>query len=621
MTSTEQMTEAATEQLVELDPQTNVTDGVLELAESSPGQAVYAVPNGAGGWVDVSITEFLAEVRRTAKGLIGLGVEPGDRVAVMAATGYGWAVADQAIWFAGGISVPIYETSSAHQIAHLLADSGARLVLVGDEELRQKVRSGANMAGSSKSDEVGVEILPIGSAMEREQIASHGAEVSEELLEAARATAGLDDVATLVYTSGTTGKPRGVRITHRNLAEGAANILPFASTILGDQDSRTLLFLPLAHVLARAVQLICLHRGVQVAHAASPATLIDDLGSFRPTWLLAVPRVFEKVYHGAAAAAHARGKGKIFEAAKNTAIEYSVALQAEAAGTGKGPGAGLRARRALFAKLVYSTLHDRLGGAVEYMISGASPLNPEIAHFFTGIGLPVQEGYGLTESTAPITLNIPGATRIGSVGLPVPGNTVRIAEDGEILLKGPVIFSGYHEAEEATAEAFDPEGFFRSGDLGSLDEDGFLTITGRKKELIVTAGGKNVHPTPLEEAVRADAMVAQVVVVGDGRPFVGALVTLDPEAVNRWAEHAGHGELSISEALADVEVAAQLEQKVQHVVDQANELVSRAESVRRFTLLDIEFSEGSGHLTPSMKLRRHKVLEDFNDVVEALYSS
>ena len=621
MTSTEQMTEAATEQLVELDPQINVTDGVLELAESSPGLPVYAVPNGTGGWVDVSITAFLAEVRRMAKGLIGLGVRPGDRVAVMSATSYGWAVVDQAIWFAGAISVPIYETSSAHQIAHLLADSGARLVLVGEEELRQKVRSGANMAGSSKSDEDAVEILPIGSAAGRVQLASHGSDVSDELLESTRSRAGLDDVATLVYTSGTTGKPKGVCITHRNLAEGAANILPFAEDILGRGESRTLLFLPLAHVLARAVQLICLHRGIQVAHSASTATLVDDLGSFRPTWLLAVPRVFEKVYHGAAAKARAEGKGRVFEAAKNTAVEYSQALQAEDAGTGKGPGVGLKTKHAVFSKLVYSKLHERMGGCVTHFVSGASPLNSEIGHFFTGIGLPVQEGYGLTESTAPITLNTPGATRIGSVGLPVPGNTVRIAEDGEILLKGPVIFSGYHQASEVTEEAFDAEGFFRSGDLGSLDADGFLTITGRKKELIVTAGGKNVHPTPLEESVRAHALVAQVVVVGDGRPFVGALVTLDPEAVSRWSEQAGHGELSVSEALADEQTAAQLEEKVQAAVDQANQLVSRAESIRKFTMLEAELSEESGHLTPSMKLQRHRVLEDFSAVIEELYSS
>lgn len=609
MTSTEHhaqqtadpITESTTEQVAHLDPQVNVTDGVLELLRSAPETPVYAVPNGSGGWVDISITSFVDQVRAVAKGLIGLGVEPGDRVAVMSPSSYSWAVADQAIWFAGGVSVPIYETSSAHQVAHLLSDSGARLALTGAEELRSKVEGAARTASKQ------VEVLPIGETADLEAIAAHGAEVSDELLEKVRSAADLDDVATLVYTSGATGKPKGVRITHRNLAEGAANILPFAEEILGEGESRTLLFLPLAHVLARAVQLICLHRGVQVAHTGSTENLLDDLGSFRPTWLLAVPRVFEKVYNGASAKAHAEGKGRIFDAAKHTAVEYSKALQAQAAGTGKGPGAALRAKRAVFSTLVYSKLHARLGGAAEYMISGASPLNPEIAHFFTGIGLPVQEGYGLTESTAPITLNIPGATRIGSVGLPVPGNTVKIAEDGEILLKGPVVFAGYHNAEETTQEAFDEDGYFRSGDLGELDADGFLTITGRKKELIVTAGGKNVLPTPLEEAVRSHPRVAQCVVVGDGRPFVSALVTLDAEALDGR---------SLQEAAADESVRAE----IQKAVDQANEQVSRAESIRRFEILDAELSEESGHLTPSMKLQRHKVIEDFAERIEKIYS-
>ncbi|WP_223881389.1 AMP-dependent synthetase/ligase [Nesterenkonia ebinurensis] len=634
-TDAETIRETTTELIARISDDVNVTHGVLALAEAQPDQPVYAVRNGAGGWLDVTISSFLDQVRAVAKGLIGLGVEPGSKVAVMSATSYSWAVVDQAIWFAGGISVPIYETSSAHQIAHLLADSEAKLVLIGDEALRTKVQSGANMAHGKNS---GLEIYSMATAADLEEIAANATNVTGSQLEAARKTAAADDVATLVYTSGTTGKPKGVRITHRNLAEGAANIAPFASDILGEGESRTLLFLPLAHVLARAVQLICLHRGIQVAHTGDTTTLLDDLGSFRPTWLLAVPRVFEKVYHSAAAKAETDGKGRIFEAARATAVAYSKALQSAASGSG--PGLGLRAKHGLFSRLVYGKLLEKLGGEVTHMVSGASPLSPEIAHFFTGIGVPIQEGYGLTESTAPITLNIPGATRIGSVGLPVPGNTVKIAEDGEVLLKGPVIFDGYHNNPQATAEAFDfsdtpgerspnPDGglgpgrgmgYFRSGDLGSLDADGFLTITGRKKELIVTAGGKNVYPTPMEESVRSHPLIAQTVVAGDNRPFVSALIFPDAEAVAAWAQRKGYGEeLTVTEVLAHEESGTALRAEVQQAVQAANELVSRAESIREFRIIDAAISESSGHLTPSLKLIRGKVLKDYAETLEEIY--
>lgn len=618
MTTSETIREAATELITRIDDDVNVTDAVLTLAQAEPERPVYAVRNGTGGWLDITIADFLEQVRDVAKGLIGLGVTPGDRVAVMAATSYSWAVVDQAIWFAGGVSVPIYETNSAHQIAHLLAGSGAGLVLIGDEQLRSRVQAGANMARGKDS---GVEIYPIETTMDLREIAANATNVTTSQLEAARSAAGADDVATLVFTSGTTGKPKGVRITHRNLAEGAANILPFAEEILAGDESRTLLFLPLAHVLARAVQLICLHRGIQVAHSGDTSTLLEDLSTFRPTWLLAVPRVFEKVYHSAAAKAESDGKGRIFEAARATAVDYSKALQAAASGTGSGPSLRLRAKHALFSKLVYSKLKTLLGGEVTHMVSGASALNPEIAHFFSGIGVPVQEGYGLTESTAPITLNIPGATRIGSVGLPVPGSTVRIAEDGEILLKGPVIFDGYQDSPEKTAEAFDDDGFFRTGDLGALDADGYLSITGRKKELIVTAGGKNVYPAPLEEGVRSQVLVGQVVVVGENRPFVAALIFPDHETVPVWAEREGFGALSVSEVLADDTAAQALRAEIQKAVDKANDQVSRAESIRSFTLIGTVLDEDSGHLTPSLKLIRAKVVKDFADEVETLYDS
>ncbi|WP_344720200.1 AMP-dependent synthetase/ligase [Nesterenkonia halobia] len=609
MTADAPITEAATEQVAHPDPATNVTDGVLALCESDPRCPVYAVPNGVGGWVDVTIDSFVGQVRRTARGLIGLGVGVGDRVVVMAPTSYWWAVIDQAIWFAGGVSVPIYETSSPQQVADVVRHAAPRLALVGGAEIAETVRRGVEAAAE------GVRVLAVDGDAALRAIAAHGDGVDEATLEAARSAARLDDVATLVYTSGTTGRPKGVRITHRNLAEGAANIVPFARDILGEGPSRTLIFLPLAHVLARAVQLICLHHGIQVAHSPGAARLTEDLASFRPEWMLAVPRVYEKVHQSLQDAARDAGRRQIAESARRTAVEYSQARQRQADG-GDGPSAALRAKRALYDRLVYRRLRDRLGGQIRYMVCGASALSPEIAHFFTGAGLPVQEGYGLTESTAPITLNIPGATRLGTVGLPVPGSTVRVADDGEVLLRGSVVFDGYHRDERATAEAFDDAGFFRTGDLGALDEDGYLAITGRKKELLVTAGGKNIHPAPLEERIRLCPLVAHAVVVGDDRPFVAALITLDAEAVASWSAAAGHEEMSLGEAAEHPAVREQ----VQQAVDAANEAVSRAESVRTFRILPLEFSEETGHVTPSQKLQRHRVIADCAEEIEGIYS-
>lgn len=605
------ITQAATERIVQISDSTNVTDGLLALVSTQPHTPVYAVRNGSGGWIDVTANSFLTQVQSLAKGLIGLGVKPGDRVAVMAATSYHWARLDQALWFAGAISVPIYETSSPTQVAHHLSDSGAELVLVGDSALADTVQQAIAKAHS----DAGVSVLPMGTEEDLQQIVEGGSDVSDADLEQARIAAGADDTATLVYTSGTTGEPKGAMITHRNLAEGAANLLPFVTDILGEGESRTLLFLPLAHVLARAVQVACLHRGIQVAHSPGPATLLEDLASFRPTWLLAVPRVFEKVYNSAAATASEGGKGRIFEAARATAVEFSQAQEAQLHGEGPGPSLGLRAKHRVFDTLVYSKLKARLGGCVTHMISGASPLNLEIAHFFTGIGIPVQEGYGLTESTAPITLNIPGATRIGSVGLPVPGHEVAIAEDGEVLLRGPVIFGGYWNQPEVTAEAFDDQGWYRTGDIGALDAEGYLTITGRKKEIIVTAGGKNVYPTPLEESVRVHPLVSQIVVVGESRPFVSALVTLDAESLPVWCKAKGLPQMSLGEA----SVHPQVREEVQAAVDEANQSVSRAESIRSFTILDTELSEETGHLTASLKLRRHQVIKDFAEDIEGIY--
>ena len=610
VTTSSPLTESATD-LVAMPPaETNLTDLILSSCREDPSAPVYAVRNGAGGWLDVGFGAFLDRVRSVARGLLARGVAPGDRVAVFAPTSYEWAVLDQAVWFAGAVSVPIYETSSESQVRHILADSGTRLLAHGGDELGELARAAAASAG------IELDLFPL-SAEGLDALAEEGAGVSGEELEAARSRPTLADPASIVYTSGTTGSPKGAIITHGNFAAAAINVLHFARDVVQwnpqGHHSRTLLFLPLAHVLAHAVQVICLYARIQVAHAASPATLLQDLPSFRPTWLLAVPRVFEKLEAGIAAQAERSGTGRIYAAAKQTAIAFSQAEEARAYEGGRGPSAALRARHALFDRLVYRKIRQTLGGEVHSCVSGASALSPELVHFFRGVGVPIVEGYGLTETTAPATVNIPTAMRVGTVGLPVAGVTVRIAEDGEILLSGPVVFGGYHGQPEATAAVLQ-DGFFRTGDLGSLDEHGFLRITGRKKDVIVTAGGKNVYPGPMEERLREHRLVGQFVVVGDGRPYVGALLTLAPDELKRWSMDR-ELDLTLEEAATHPAVRAAVQEKV----DEVNARVSRAESIRRFLILDHELSEASGHMTQSQKLKRSQVLADYTADIEALY--
>ena len=599
------VSEASAYQLVRLERSRNATDAVLDLLRKSPHQRVYAVRNGSGGWIDVTVSAFVDEVRRVARGLIGLGVRPGDRVAIMAATGYPWAVVDQAVWFAGGVSVPIYETSSVQQAVHVLRDSGSMLALAGTEKIIGKLRMAAARSGD-------IPVHRMGSSADLETVAACGHDVSGDVLEQARTSAGLADLATIVYTAGTSGSPKGVRITHGNVAEGAENSLRCTAEILGGEDSRTVLFLPLAHVLGRMVQIMCLYRGVQVAHSPSLRTVYEDLRSFRPTWLVGVPRVFEKVYQEAAAAARSQGQGRLFEAARTAAIQYSEMTQAQADDVGPGPGLGLRMRHRIFRRLVYPSLHERFGGSMRYMISGASPLSTEITHFFKGAGLPIQEGYGLTETMAPITLNVPGATRIGTVGRPVPGATVRIAEDGEILLAGPAVFDGYYGSEKT----LDDQGFFPTGDIGLLDTDGYLRVLGRKNEVIVTSRGVTVWPMPLEEQVRMNPLVAQCIVVGHARPFTAALLTLDADGVAEWSSSRGLGVMSLVEAAKHQD----LREEIRAAIDRANTSVSPAQAIRDFTVLDIEFGGYSGYMTPSMKLRRQLVVSDFEEIIAGMYS-
>jgi long-chain acyl-CoA synthetase len=606
--------EASTELLVELDQDSNVTDLLLEQYAEDPSHAVYA-RKGPNGWVDISAQQFVDRVTALAKGLIAGGLAPGDTVAVMSVTRYEWTLVDFAIWFAGGVTVPIYETSSASQIEWILHDSGARRIFVED-------RFKAEMVGGvlSTSELLGDAIVSVvrmdddGGAPNLTSLAAAGAGVSDAELERYRSAAGLSDVASLVYTSGTTGKPKGCEITHGNFALVATNIVAFLPEILMQDGARTLMFLPLAHVLARAVQVVCLSAGATLGHTSGAAQLQEDLATFKPTFLLAVPRIFEKVHAAAGHTAALAGKERLFAAASAVAIAYSKALDDAAQGKGQGPGIAIRAKHAVFDRLLYARLRRAFGGNIKYAVSGASPLSSNDAHFFRGAGIPVLEGYGLTETTAPCTANTPSRTKVGTVGIPVPGTTIRVADDGEILVKGIGVFKGYHANEAANAEAF-LDGFFRTGDIGALDEDGFLTITGRKKDLLVTAGGKNVAPGPLEEKIREHQLVGQAVVVGDGRPFVSALVNLDPEGLKNWCSAHGIPVMGVAEAKSN----AQVREAIQGAVDQANMLVSKAESIRSFVVLDAAFTVESGHLTPSLKLKRAAVVRDFETHINRLY--
>ena len=608
------MREASTELLVELDANSNVTDLLLEQHAANPTRALYR-RKGPNGWVDVPVQKFLQDVSALAKGLIAGGLEPGDTVDVMSRTSYEWTLVDFAIWFAGGVTVPIYETSSASQVEWIIRDAGVRRVFAGDRAMVQLVTG--VVAGSAELSDRLVNVVRMdydGEAPDLASLAAAGTGVSDSELERQRSHAGLADLASLVYTSGTTGKPKGCEITHGNFALVAKNIVAFLPEILLNDQARTLMFLPLAHVLARAVQVVCVSAGATVGHTPGAAQLLDDLGTFRPTFLLVVPRIFEKVRATAAHKAALAGKGRLFDAASAAAIQYSREQDRQSRGEGPGPGLLSRVRHAVYDRIVYPRLRQALGGDVGYTVSGASPLASEDAHFFRGAGIPVLEGYGLTETTAPCTANTPSRTKVGTVGIPIPGTTIRVAEDGEILVKGIGVFRGYHANPAANAEAF-VDGFFRTGDLGELDKDGFLTVTGRKKDLLVTAGGKNVAPGPLEEKIRTHQLVGHAVVVGDGKPFISALLTLDPEGLAYWCAERGLPALPLSEAATDPQVLAAL----QEAVDLANQTVSKAESVRTFRLIDADFSVESGHLTPSLKLKRSAVVKEFQAEIAKIY--
>ena len=581
----------------------NVTDFLVENARSNPDRVAISV-NRDGSWVGVTTRQFHDQVRAVAKGIIANGVQPGERVGIMSRTRYEWTVVDFAIWYAGAVSVPIYETSSAEQVQWILGDSGSVAVFL--EARKHK----------AVFEEVAVDVPSVTRTWVfddgiLDELAREGAAVTDAQLDERRTFLQPDSLATIIYTSGTTGRPKGCMLTQGNLMFEVDNVVAGLSDVFFQPGSSTLLFLPCAHIFGRAIQLACIQAGVRLGHAPDTTKLLEDLGSFQPTFLLAVPRVFEKVFNSAQQKAIAGGKGHIFDTAAATAIEYSRAKR------GDGAGLGLKLKHRVFDKLVYSKLRAAMGGNVRWAVSGSAPLGERLGHFFDGIGVTILEGYGLTETSAASTVNRPDAIRIGTVGQPIPGASVRIAEDGEILLKGGQCFPGYWNNEAATKEAIDADGWFHSGDIGVIDDRGYVRITGRKKELIVTAGGKNVAPAVLEDRIRAHWLVSQCLVVGDAKPFIAALVTIDAEALPAWKQQAGKPE---SATMADLADDPDLRAVIQEAIDNANKAVSNAEAIKKFAILRHDWSEAGGQLTPSLKLKRNVVLKENEADIEALYT-
>lgn len=611
------MREYSTPALVDIPASANLTEVIFRRAEEEPDAVIMRRKDAgqAGGWRDVTARAFRDEVVPLARGIIAAGIQPGDRVALMSRTRYEWTLIDYAIWSAGAVTVPIYETSSAEQVEWIIGDSGARAVFT-------ETAAHAETIGSVRGRLPGLEMCWLieggGDDRSLRALTARGADIDGEQVELRGKGAAASDAATIIYTSGTTGRPKGCELTHANLLADTRNATAGAlAEIFSVAGGSTLLFLPLAHAFARVIQVGCLDSGVVLGHTPSVSDLLPDLASFRPTFLLAVPRVFEKVYNGAQQqAAESPAKSRIFAAAAETAVAYSRALDTGARG-GSGPGIALTLRHRLFGRLVYAKLRAAVGGRVRFAVSGGAALGERLGHFFRGVGITILEGYGMTELTAAATVNRPGRNKIGTVGLPIPGTSIKIAGDGEILVRGPMVFTGYWRNDAATADVLDEAGWVRTGDIGSLDDEGFLHITGRKKELIVTAGGKNVSPAVLEDRLRAHPLVSQTMVVGDKRPYVAALVTIDEETLPYWKkQHGKAADATLAELKDDPDLLADIQQ----AVDEANKAVSRSESIRRFQVLGTDFTEAGGQLTPSLKLRRSFVAKECAEDIEALYS-
>ena len=585
------------------DPKTNITDLFIDRVNKDPKLALMSKQVEPGVWVDVTAAEYLAEVRALAKGFIASGIEPGQRVGIMSHTRYEWALCDFALWFAGAVSVPIYESSAPSQIEWILGDSGAIAGIFEDEEL-------LSLFKTVKKSLPEVKKTWTFDKSDLNDLVDLGTKISDEVLEARRTSAGLQDLATIIYTSGTTGQPKGCELLHQGFVDLSRNAQAVLPEVVCPGGS-TILFLPMAHVFARFVSVLCIAGGVQVGHQPDAKSVAPAMQSFHPTFLLAVPRVFEKVYNSAEQRAEAGGKGKIFHAAAETAIAWSMALD-----TKKGPSFGLNLKHKVFDALVYKKLRAAMGGRVKYAISGGGPLGARLGHFYRAIGLIVLEGYGLTETTAPVTIGRPNNVKIGKVGFPLPGCGVKIADDGEIWLRGTNVLKSYWNNKQATKSTFEGD-WFKTGDIGALDEDGFLAITGRKKELIITAGGKNVAPALLEDPLRANPLISQAVVIGDAKPFVSVLISIDEEMLPIWLENSGiKDKLSVGQAISNPVVLAEVSKAIEGV----NSQFSTAESIRKFALLPQDLTEKSGHLTPSLKIKRSVVVDDYSQLIDDIYA-
>jgi long-chain acyl-CoA synthetase len=596
----ELMQEYTTPGSVEVAQEKNLTSALWEHEQKNAGKPILSHRQGSGPFQDITFAEMAEQVRRIAAGFMSLGLGDGDRICLFSPTRYEFTLFDYAIWTAGCATVTIYDSSSADQVDWIVSNSGAKAIVCATDDLKKVFLEQAGERGT-------VEHVFSLEAGGMDELVAAGSEISDEDVLARAKAVGHDDLATLVYTSGTTGRPKGVELTVGNFVWTALQAEVVTNDVI-NANSSTLMFLPLAHIFARVAQVVSIERGSKIAFSTGVPQLMEELQMVRPTWVFSVPRVFEKIYNSAKQKADADGKGKIFDLAAKTAINYSTEEQA-----GK-VSLPTKIAHSVFDRLVYSKLRDVFGGRTKYAISGGAPLGERLGHFYSGIGVTVIEGYGLTETTAVSTASSPDTIRVGTVGRPIPGSTITIADDGEVLIKGGHIMRGYWQNPDATAESIDSDGWFHTGDIGTL-EDGYLRITGRKKEIIVTAGGKNVAPAVLEDRMRSHPLISQAMVVGDNQPFIATLITIDPEEFPRWAnEHGKSG--TVADNLDDEDLKA----VIQEAIDHANKAVSKAESIRTFRILPTDFTIEGGELTPTLKVKRRIVADRYGAEIEAIYT-